>query len=193
MTIALPRGSTTGFQSAFDPDKGTALYRHPNFLTDIKTWSDISNEMIPNGGPSEGRHVGLRVAVGNLSADNVTASVRILLVYRIRVNVGDETPVDYYILREYATLAVVAGQMTIGSASKLMADTIVATLGAWGTFLEARDNARDATALTVATVPQGMALYDIPDVDNCDGVIFDLNMTGGGASSSANVFSCWTT
>lgn len=176
-TVAMPRGSTTGFVAR--PSRGTHLYRHPDFLTDLKTLDDIDDLLIPNGDDATGRHIGARIACAGLSANDATALVRVLLVYKLKFD-----GVDYYSLREYATLTFTAGQMVAPNASNRVANTVTAALGVYGTFLEARTGARVASALTVGTVLEGMAEYQIPDLDNCDGIILDTQISGGGASTT---------
>lgn len=181
-TVAMPRGSTTGWQSALQSNEGTHLYRHADFLTDLKILDDINDVLIPNGDDTTGRHIGLRVACAGLSANDATALIRVLLVFKVKIN-----GVDYYSLREYATLTCTAGQMVAPDASNRVANTIVAALGVYGTFLEARTGARAASALTVGTVLEGMAEYQIPDIDNCDGIILDTQIQGSGGSTSTTI------
>lgn len=188
-SIAMPKGSTTGFKSALLADRGTHLYRHADFLTDLKRWEDIQNDFIPNGDNVSGRHIGARIACAGLSANDATALIRVLLVFKLSIK-----GVDYYSLREYATLTCTAGAMSLGGdSSQRVANTIVAALGVFGTFLEARTGARVASTLTVGTVGEGMAEYQIPDLDNCDGIILDTQISGGGASATINPLFAFTT
>lgn len=184
-----PRGSSEGFRAIYQqPRSGAASYQFGDWLTDLKSIADMGDRFIANGDAYSGRHVGARIGCGGLGADNSTALIRVLLAYKVAMN-GVE---DQYVLRLYSTLTCTAGNM-LGADGKRIADTITFSLGEWGTYLEAKTGARVSTALTVASVPQGFAMYDVPDLDNCDGLVLDTQISGGGASVSVNPLICLTT
>lgn len=186
-SIAFARGSSSGWQGA-PRRSANAIYEFGTFLTALRTLENIQSDVIWNGGDDSGRHIGLRVACAGLGNNDTTALVRVLLVFKIKSNIPDVA--DRYVLHEYATLTFTAGQMT-GADGRRIADQVSAALGAYGTYLEAKTGARAASAKSATN--DSMAEYDIPDIDNCDGIILDTQLSGGGSSETAQALYRFTT
>jgi len=194
--IALPRGSSTGLRTALESHRGGAasyIYADPAVASfDLSTLQDNANApLIMNGDERSGRHVGLRVGCAGLSADGVTALVRVLLVKKVQDYRGPANPsTDKYVLLPYCAITFTAGTMTLGTGNHI-ADTAVISLDDYGTHMEARTSARAASAYSPAN--NQMALVQIPDIDNCDGIILDTQISGGGASTTVNPLYEFTT
>lgn len=201
-----PRGTTTGFKTAYEANRaGAGQYVYPDPMTTVLSQSQLDTlaaqsgvSFIKNGGPAEGRHVGLRIGCAGLSADGKVARVRLLLVYEVKDTRGDapsssDTP--RYVLLPYGTWEFTAGTMQLSGATDLIADTVAATPGLddWGTHLEGRDNARDSKLYTPAN--NQMAMVDVPDLDNAIGIILDSSIGTGvsNPSDTVNPLYCFTT